>query len=72
MVTASPAAGFQVSVAGAASVLHVLSLVLPRTDSVWVRAGHEGGTSITTDVTAWVAPRSTVRVDGQVPSLLSQ
>ena len=43
IVTVLPVAGFQVYVAEATSVVQVLSFVLPRTESVWVRVGQLDG-----------------------------
>ena len=74
IVTVLPVAGFHVYVAEFTSVVHELSFVLPRTESVWVLVCQalDGGRSITRSERESDAPRLAVSVAGQVPSLLSQ
>jgi hypothetical protein len=74
IVTVLPVAGLKVYVAEPTSVVHVLLLVLPRIENVWVLVCHTlgGGRSTTTEPSECAAPRFTVNVEGQTPSVLSQ
>ena len=75
IVTVLPVDGLKVYPADPTSWLNVVSLVLPRTDSVSVLVlqAVAGGRSSVTDPIDCVEPRSTVRVCGYpAPSALSQ
>src|SRR5262245_28157805 len=53
-------------------VVNVVPLVLPRTDSVWVRAPHEAGSCRTMRLALWAEPRSTWTHWGNALFALSQ
>ena len=72
--TVFPVDGLNVYVAEPTRVVQVLSFVLPRIESVWVRVPHalDGGRSRVTEPRVWDEPRSTVSVVGHAPFVPSQ